>query len=141
MIQLGSKITPLWRSVAGFPPCGEKHVDQKQSADDASRTHPQAEEKSNTDQQLENADKVSEEDSMRLHHTRQKWPIETDCAICDEILKVGLETAMGKGGSCHLVFAKKKEEYRRYNTCCGNRPQQGGGREHQLRFTGQIPQR
>ena len=74
---------------------------------------------------------------MRLYHARQKWPIETDSAIRDEVLQISLETAVGKRRPGYFVFAEEKEKHRHCNAHRSHGSQQRGGSQ-QFRVAGQV---
>ena len=106
MIQLIAEITPDRYPSPGRPPCRKEHVHEKQHAQDACRTHPQADEQQNTDEQFENADNLTQKYGVRQDQAGQNRPVKTHGTVGYVILEIALETAMRKRRPGHLIFAE-----------------------------------
>jgi len=122
--------------VPRLPPRAKKHVDQKQYAPDACRPNPEAEEKTDSDQGFQDANKVSKENGVWLNDTCQEWAIQTDSTVGNVVLQIGLEATMRESGPREFIFSEQKEEYRRGDTQDCDRSEQLRGRRNL--FRGQV---
>lgn len=85
MLKFVAKVAPDRRSVAWFPPCGEKHVDEKQNTQNARGSNPKPDQQRNADQQLHDSNHVAEEHRMGQNRPRQKRAIEADRTVRNKV--------------------------------------------------------
>src|SRR2546430_2559914 len=96
--------------MAGFPPGSKNQIQQKQNAYHACWTYPHAQQQTHSDQHLDHADHVSEEDGMRQDHAGQQRAIKTQRSSSDVVAKISLKASVRESRPCQLVLAEQEKE-------------------------------
>src|SRR4030088_2575219 len=110
-IQPGPKVAPQGRTVPRLPPRSQDQIQQEQEPNNGGGAHPQPEEETYPDQQLDNADGVPAEDRMWQYQTGQHRAVESNRSCSDVIVEIFLKLSVSKAGAGHLIFAKQQEQY------------------------------